>query len=197
MHRYHDKAIQLRLKGRFMHFDPRDWDPDMDVAVAVGLGTGNRSRLTAAYRQILQIQQSVVAQLGQHSPVHLANIIYTCHKLAEAAGLESPERFFGTEEDARRAEQALLHAPAKPSAAQQKLELEKQKLQLDQRKAQAQLQTDAWTAQTEAARKAFETHSRLTLEQQKNAGQFALKAMQMQQEQERDAPHRNQNAATA
>ena len=192
VHRYHDKAIQLRLKGRFMHFDPRDWDPDMDVAVAVGLGTGNRSRLTAAYRQILQIQQSFVAQLGQHSPVRLTNIIYTCHKLAEAAGLESPERFFGTEEDARRAEQALLNAPARPSAEQQKLDLEKQKLKLEQDKTRAQLQGDAWTAQTEARRKALETQSRLTLEQQKNAGQFALKAMKMQMEKELDQTRLNQ-----
>ena len=98
LHRYHDKAVQLRLKGRFMAFDPRNWDPDMDIAVAVGLGTGNRTKLVAACREILQLQQAFMGRLGANSPVHLSNVVYTCHKMAEAAGLESPERFFGSEE---------------------------------------------------------------------------------------------------
>lgn len=179
LNRYHDKAIQLRLKGRFMAFDPRKWDPDMDIAVAVGLGTGNRSKLLAAYQQILQIQQGFISQLGKNSPVRLANVVYTCHKMAEAAGLESPERFFGTEEDARRAEAAIMNAPAQPSP-------EQQKLQLEQQKAQAKQQTDAWKAQTDAQRKAFETQSKMALEKQKTEGQLALKAMEMAMEKELD-----------
>ena len=180
LHRYQDKAIQLRLKGRFMAFDPRKWDPDMDIAVAVGLGTGNRSKLLAAYQQILQIQQGFITQLGKNSPVRLANIVYTCHKMAEAAGLESPERFFGTEDDARRAEHAIMNAPAQPSP-------EQQKLQIEQQKAQAKQQTDAWKAQTDAQRKAFEVQSKLALEKQKTQGQLALKAMEMNLEAGLDA----------
>ena len=180
LHRYHDKAIQMRLKGRFMKFDPRKWDPDMDIAVAVGLGTGNRSKLLAAYQQILQIQQGFINTLGKNSPVRLANLVYTCHKMAEAAGLESPERFFGTEEDAKRAEQAIMNAPAQPSP-------EQQKLQLEQQKAQAKQRTDAWKAQNDAQRKAFETQSKIALEKQKTEGQLALKAMEMNLEASLDA----------
>ena len=179
LHRYQDKAVQIRLKGRFMAFDPRKWDPDMDIAVAVGLGTGNRSRLLSAYQQILQIQQRFLAQLGKNSPVRLANVVYTCHKMAEAAGLESPERFFGTEEDARRAEQAIMNEKPAPSPEQQKFRLEQQK-------AQAKQQADAWKARTEAQRKAFETQSNLALEKQKTEGQLALKVMEMQMEKELD-----------
>lgn len=179
LHRYQDKEIQLRLKGKFMAFDPRKWDPDMDISVAVGLGTGNRSKLLAAYQQILQIQQGFISQLGKNSPVRLANVVYTCHKMCEAAGLEAPERFFGTEEDARRAEEAIMNAPAQPSP-------EQQKIQLEQRKAQAKQQTDAWKAQTDAQRKAFETQSKMALEKQKAEGQLALKAMEMSMEKELD-----------
>ena len=179
LHRYQDKAIQLRLKGKFMSFDPRKWDPDMDIAVAVGLGTGNRSKLIAAYQQILQIQQTFIAQLGKNSPVRLPNVIYTCHKMAEAAGLESPERFFGTEEDARRSEQAIMNEKPAPSP-------EQQKLQLEQQKAQAKQKTDAWKAQTDAQRKAFEAQSKIALEKQKAEGQLALKAMEMSMEKELD-----------
>ncbi len=175
LHRYHDKAVQLRLKGRFMAFDPRRWDPDMDIAVAVGLGTGNRSRLVAAYRQILQIQQDFMSRLGKNSPVRLSHLAYTCRKMAEAAGLESPERFFGTEEDAKKAEAAMLNAPAQPSAEQQKLQLEQQKFELERQK-----------AQTEARRRAWETQSRMALEKQKLEGRLALKAMEMNMEKELD-----------
>ena len=140
-----------------MSFDPRKWDPDMDISVAVGLGTGNRQRLLASYQQILQIQQAFMQQLGKASPVGLSQIVYTCHKMCEAAGLEAPERFFGTEEDARKAEEMFRNQPEQPSKEQ-----------------------------TEAQRKAYETQSRLALDRQKVQGQLALKGMEMQLEKELD-----------
>lgn len=169
LHCYHDKQIQLRLKDRFMEFNPQDWDPDMDISVAVGLGTGNRQKLLGSYGQILQIQQAILTQLGpQVSPVKLSHIIHTCHKMAEAAGLEAPERFFGSEEDARMAAQAMANQPAKPSP-------EQQKIQLEQQKAQAKMRIDAQKVQTDAQRKAFETQAKIALEKQKLQGQMAMK----------------------
>ena len=180
VHQFHDKQIQLRLKGRFMQFDPRLWDPDMDIAVAVGLGTGNRQKLVGSYGQILQIQQAFMTQLGPNSPVKLSHIVYTCHKLAEAAGLEAPERFFGTEEDARNIEQAMAQQPPQPSPEQQKVQLEMQK-------AQAKMALDRQKVQTEAQRKAFETQAKLDLERQKTQGQLAMRAQEMALEADLDA----------
>lgn len=173
------RTQSMRLKGRFVRFEPARWDPDMDISVAVGLGTGNRTRLLAAYRQILQIQQSFLTQLGAGSPVRLSHIIYTCRKMCEAAGLEAPERFFGTEEDAARAEAAVRNAPAKPSP-------EQQKLQFDQQKAQEKQRTENWKAQTEARRKALETQGRLELERRKTEGELALKALEIRMDRELD-----------
>ena len=181
LHCYHDKQIQIRLKDRFMDFRPQDWDPDMDISVAVGLGTGNRSKLLGAYAQILQIQQTMLAQLGpQVSPVKLSHIVHTCHKMAEAAGLEAPERFFGSEEDAKRASQAMANQPAQPSP-------EQQKIQLEQQKAQAKMRLDAQKVQTDAQRKAFETQAKIDLERQKAQGQLAMKAQEMALEANLDA----------
>lgn len=169
LHCYHDKQIQLRLKDRFMEFNPQDWDPDMDISVAVGLGTGNRSKLIGSYGQILQIQQTMLMQLGpQISPVKLSHIVHTCHKMVEAAGLEAPERFFGSEEEAKAASQAMANQPAQPSP-------EQQKLQLEQQKAAAKMQIDKQKVQTEAERKAFETQAKIALERQKLDGQIAMK----------------------
>ncbi len=172
VHRYQDKQIQMRVKGRFMAFDPRKWDPDMDISVAVGLGTGNRNKLRSAYQEILQLQQAFLTQLGADSPVRLSHVVYTCHKLCEAAGLEAPERFFGTEEDAMRAEQDMAQGGDGPDEAQQKLMLEQQK-------AQAKMQLDQQKAETDAQRKAYETQAKTALEKQKVEGQLALKQQEM------------------
>ena len=180
VHRYQDKVIQLRLKGRFMQFDPRKWDPDMDIAVAVGLGTGDRSKLISAYQQIVQYQQAFLTQLGPNSPVRLSNIVYTLHKMCEAAGLESPERFFGTEEDAKRAEEMMMQDDGTPSE-------DEQKLMLDQQKAQAKIQLDEQKAQTEAQRKAYETQANIALKEQEVQGKLALKRQEMATEAQLDA----------
>ncbi|MBO4311460.1 MAG: cell envelope integrity protein TolA [Desulfovibrionaceae bacterium] len=180
VHKYQDKPMQLRVKGRFLNLDPRNWNPDMNISVAVGLGTGDRSRLLASYQRILQLQQAFITQLGPTSPVKLSNIVYTCCKLAEAAGLEAPERFFGTEEDAKKAEQAMASQPPQPSPEQQKMQLEAQK-------AMQKMQIDAQKAASEEKRKALETEAKIAIEQKQAADKMALKQQEMQAEANLDA----------
>jgi hypothetical protein len=178
MHKYQDKQIQIRLKGKFMAFDPRRWSPDMDISVAVGLGTGNRAKLMQNYQTILTIQQAFMSQLGAMSPVKLSNIIYTCHKMAEAAGLEAPERFFGTEDEARKAEEMMANQPQNNADAQ-KLELDKQtklgKLRIDQQKAEGELRI-----------KAYEAQSKMALAKQNQDAKMMAKLVEMQGEKELD-----------
>lgn len=189
LHRYHDKAVQVRLKGRFMDFDPRKWDPDMDISVAVGLGTGSRQKMLASYQQILQVQQAFIAQLGVNSPVHLSNIIYTCHKMVEAAGLEAPERFFGTEEDAKRAELLVLQQKQSgqmdPLTAA-KVQVEKVKAQTALQKAQLDMQIKQAQAQNDASGKAAKVQTDASVQAAKVQANAALKAQEMQLEKQLD-----------
>ena len=177
IHKYHDKDIQMRVKGRFLKLDPRNWDPDMNITVTVGLGSSNRTRLASSLNSVLNLQVQFLRELGPASPVRLPHIVYTCHKLAEANGLEAPERFFGTEEDARRSEEMMAR-----QGGEQKPDKDEQKMQLEQEKAQAKIQLDQQKAQTEAQRKAYETQSKLALEKQKQEGQLALKRQEMASE---------------
>lgn len=190
VHKYQDKPLQLRVKGRFLSLDPRNWNPDMNISVAVGLGTGDRSRLIASYQRILQLQQAFITQLGANSPVRLSHIIYTCSKLAEACGLEAPERFFGTEEEAKAAEAKLASQPPQPSPEQQKMQLEAQK-------AMQKMQLDAQKAASEEKRKAMETEAKIALEKEQAAAKTALKSQEMQAEANLDALSllRGQNGA--
>lgn len=178
LHKYQDKQMQMRLNGKYMAFDPRRWNPDMDIAVAVGLGTGNRAKLMQHYQTILTIQQAFLSQLGAMSPVKLSHLVYTCHKMVEAAGLEAPERFFGTDEDAKKAEQAMANQP-QSNIEQKKLEIDKQaklgKLQIDQQKAENEMKI-----------KAFEAQSKMALAKQQQDAKMAARLIEMQGEKELD-----------
>ena len=190
LHRYHDKAVQVRLKGRFMDFDPRKWDPDMDISVSVGLGTGSRQKMLASYQQILQIQQSFIAQLSTASPVRLSNVIYTCHKMVEAAGLEAPERFFGTEEDAKRAEQLILQqkqaGQGMDPLTAAKVQVEKVKAQTALQKAQLDMQIKQAQAQNDASGKAAKVQTDASVQAAKVQANAALKAQEMELEKQLD-----------
>lgn len=176
--RTQNKQMQMRLNGKFMAFDPRKWNPDMDIVVAVGLGTGNRSKMLQHYQTILTIQQAFLNQLGAMSPVRLSHLVYTCHKMVEAAGLEAPERFFGTDEDAKKAEQAMANQPQN-NAEQQKLEIEKQsklgKLQLERQKAENEMKI-----------KSFEAQSKMALAKQAQDAKMMTKLIEIQGEKELD-----------
>jgi hypothetical protein len=176
--RSQNKQMQMRLNGKFMAFDPRHWNPDMDIVVAVGLGTGNRSKMLQHYQTILTIQQAFLSQLGPVSPVRLSHLVYTCHKMVEAAGLEAPERFFGTDEDAKKAEQAMANQPQE--------NMEQKKLELDKQAKLGKLQIDMQKAENEMRVKSFEAQSKMALAKQAQDAKMAMKMIEMQGEKELD-----------
>lgn len=178
LHKYQDKQMQMRLNGKYMAFDPRRWNPDMDIAVAVGLGTGNRAKLMQHYQTILTIQQAFLSQLGAMSPVKLSHLVYTCHKMVEAAGLEAPERFFGTDEEAKKAEQAMANQPQE--------NMEQKKLEIDKQAKLGKLQIDRQKAENEMRVKAFEAQSKMALAKQAQDAKMAMKMIEMQGEKELD-----------
>ena len=174
-----------------MSFDPRKWDPDMDISVAVGLGTGSKSKQLAAFQQILQIQQAFISQLGASSPVRLSHVIYTCHKLCEAAGLQAPERFFGTEEDARAAEQQIIEnqknkGQMDPLTAA-RVQTEQVKAQTARQKAALDLQIQQAKLQQETQSRAVKAQNDAAIAQQKLQANTQLKAQELQAEKELDA----------
>lgn len=183
VHRYQDKEIQVRLKGKYMTFNPRVWDPDMDISVAVGLGTSSQSRLLTNYMQILKIQQGFISLLQTNSPVRLRNIIYTCHKLVEAAGLEGADRFFNTEADADKAEMALKQSQ---SQGDPKINLEKQKLALQQQKLISDNNLKQSSAFADTQIKTGEAQAKIQLKQQETMNNMELKRIEMQNEKELD-----------
>jgi hypothetical protein len=145
--RYLRNPVQVMRKGAFAQITPSAWDADMSVSVAVGLGTGSRQKQAQSVQQILALQAEFIAKLGPNSPVRLQHVVRAAHKLAEGLGFENPEQFFGTLEDAQKAEQAMAQEPPKPDPKMKELEIKQaeaqQRIALEREKASAQLQNDA------------------------------------------------------
>jgi hypothetical protein len=89
-HQQHERII--RLTGRFVPMDPRQWRNSMDVSVSVGLGTGNRDQLLQHIGTILQSQMEIVKfQGGLNGPLVTAQNAYDALKtLSENAGFKQP-----------------------------------------------------------------------------------------------------------
>ena len=93
--KYQDKPRVIRLRGKFVAMDPREWDNEYDMTVNVGLGTGTRQEQMAMLGMVLQKQEQLIGQYGPANPlVSLGQYRQTLGKFIEAAGFKDSSRFF-------------------------------------------------------------------------------------------------------
>ena len=175
--RYIQQPVTLVRNGRFAQVTPSAWNTDMAVTVAVGLGTGSRKKKAESVQAIMTVQAGIIERLGKNSPVRLPHFIRAAHRLAESLGFEFPEHFFGTLEDAEKAEQAIMRAPDQGDPEQQKLELKRregeQKIRLEREKASAKVQGDMEKTRAQMA---------LKIEELRQKGQLAVRQMELERE---------------
>ncbi len=93
--KYQDKPRVIRLRGKFVPMDPREWDNEYDMTVNVGLGTGTRQEQMAMLGMVLQKQEQIIQQYGPANPlVSVGQYRQTLGKFIEAAGFKDSTRFF-------------------------------------------------------------------------------------------------------
>ena len=93
--KYQDKARVIRLRGKYVAVDPREWDTEYDITVNVGLGTGNRQEQMAMLGMILQKQEQIIQQYGPANPlVTVGQYRATLGRFIEASGFKDSSRFF-------------------------------------------------------------------------------------------------------
>jgi hypothetical protein len=138
-----DRERVIRLRDQWVPVDPRSWNASMDCVIDVGLGTGSRDRDMMVLQQLAMKQEQILAQLGPGNPlVSLTQYRATLAKIVEAAGIRSPETFFGeiTPEVEQQMVQKAAQAAQDPRAAEAaaKMRIEEQRLQIELQKMQAQ-----------------------------------------------------------
>jgi len=144
--RHQPKARMIRLRGKWIHVDPRGW-PDMDVRISVGLGIGNKADQMAEADSVLatmaELQRTPFAYLVDAQKVHAA----LARKL-NAAGIKNVDDYLvdpagaPPPQPAPSADQlkAQADAQAKAMALRQAQEEGALKLQLAREEAAAKLQ---------------------------------------------------------
>ncbi len=183
--KYQDKQRIVRMRGKFVSIDPREWSNEYDLTVNVGLGTGNREQQMAMTAAVLQKQEQILAQMGMANPfVSPMQYRNTLGRFIEASGFKDTNEFF--REITPEMEQQMLQ-PQQPASnpamdaimqqAQAQIEIDRAKalndieiakgkaaaqIQLEREKAAAQLQLKTAEFQAEAQLKAAKVGAQIT-----------------------------------
>lgn len=90
--KYSTKAMTVRLRGKWVDVDPRDWKTQFDMRINVGLGTGNKDVQLAHLDRIEQSQIELM-KAGRGYLVTDENLWNVYRKKAEALGFKDPQMF--------------------------------------------------------------------------------------------------------
>lgn len=207
--RHQDKPRVIRLRGKFVEMDPRDWDADMDARANVGLGRGDDMQKMGFLGQIKQTQEAILMQMGPGNPiVGLDQYYNTLAEMCRIAGYKDASRFFRPL-DSEAAQAAAMQAgqqQGQSDPAQAMVQIEQAKAQAKMSTDQMKAQVDVWKAKQEDDRERDRLDAEIELERTKLQGQYAIDINQQQldaqmsanrdamaiQSQERMGMHRNQ-----
>src|SRR5690606_14061533 len=90
-----DRAQQVKINGRWLQIDPREWKNRYNMSVSIGVGTFGRQQQIANLSLLGQVQEKVMP-LGLASP---ANVYQTATRMAEAMGYRDSDQFFSAPQE--------------------------------------------------------------------------------------------------
>lgn len=85
------KAETIRLRGKWVTIDPREWQTRDDMTISVGLGNADQRMKMQAAQMILGEQGKLMVVPGLVTPSNMYN---AAAKLAQSVGEKSPEKYF-------------------------------------------------------------------------------------------------------
>lgn len=171
--KYQDKPRVIRLRGKYVSIDPREWSNEYDVSVNVGLGTGNRQEQMAMLAMVLQKQEQILGTQGASGPlVGLSQYRSTLGRFIESAGFKDSNEFF--REVTPEVEQQIAQAASQPQPDPA--------TQVLMQQAMSQMETDRAKAMNDIEIAKAKAQAQIQLEREKAAAQLELKAAEFQAE---------------
>jgi hypothetical protein len=134
---YTDRAQQVRVNGRWLHVDPREWKDDYETVVSIGTGTANARQKVQNLTMLGNIQREAM-QAGLCGPIQIYN---TVSKLTEAMGYRESDEFFIKPQS--------NDMPQQPDPEQAKAQAA---MQIEQARGQTQMQVAQANAQADVAK---------------------------------------------
>jgi F0F1-type ATP synthase membrane subunit b/b' len=182
--KYQDKPRVIRLRGKYVAVDPREWSNQYDITVNVGLGTGNRQEQMAMLAMVLQKQEQILGTQGVSGPlVGLAQYRSTLGRFIESAGFKDSSEFFkevGPEVEQQMAAAAQQQQP-NPQLQAVLAQVQAQ-IQSDQARAQSDIQVAQAKAQADIQLQREKAAAQIQLEREKAQAQLELKVAEFQAE---------------
>jgi predicted GNAT family acetyltransferase len=183
--KYQDKARVIRLRGKYVSIDPREWVNGFDISINVGLGTGNKQEQMAMVAMVLQKQEQILGTQGFNNPlVTLTQYRETLGRFIEAAGYKDSSEFF--KEIPPELEQQIANpqpqqAPVDP-AVQAYMAQAQAQMQIDQAKAQQQMALDQQKAEADMQLQMAKAQAEIQLKREKAQADLELKTAEFQAE---------------
>ena len=181
--KYQDKERIVRMRGKFVAIDPREWSNEYDLTVNVGLGTGNREQQMAMVAAILQKQEQIMSQMGIANPlVSPSQYRNTLGRFIESAGFKDTSEFF--REITPEMEQQMMQPqqPQPDPATTALMQQAQAQMQINQAKAQADIQLQQAKAQADIQLQREKAAADIQLAREKAAAQMELKSAEFQAE---------------
>jgi hypothetical protein len=167
--KYQDQPKLVRMRGKFVTFDPRTWANEYDVSINVGLGSGDREQKLAMLQMINAKQEQIIQAYGPSNPlVTVAQYRDTLARLIEAAGFKDATQFLN---EITPEVNAQLSQP-QPPAPDAQAEVAQMLAQVEREKTQAKAQIDS---------------AKLDLERQQLEAEYTRKGIEMQMKNQKDS----------
>ena len=167
--KYQDKPKVVRMRGKYVTFDPRTWANEYDITINVGLGSGDREQKLAMLQMILAKQEQIIQQYGASNPlVSIGQYRNTLAKFIESAGFKDANEFMN---EITPEQNAALSQPQPPSPDAQ-AQVAEMLAQVEREKTQAKSQIDA---------------AKLDLEKQTLEAEYTRKGIEMQMKNQKDS----------
>lgn len=171
--KYQDKPRLIRMRGKYIEMDPREWSNQYDVSISVGLGTGSKQEQMAMLQMILAKQEQILQSYGPANPlVSVGQYRTTIGRFIEAAGFKDSTEFF--KEIPPEVDQALSNPPPQqqpPSPVDAMLAQAQAQIEIDRQKAMADIET-----------KRIKAEADIQLAREKAAAELMLKREEFQVE---------------
>lgn len=177
--KYQDQAKIVRMRGKFVSFDPRTWTNQYDVSINVGLGSGDREQKLAMLQMILQKQEQILTQFGPSNPlVSVAQYRDTLARMIEAAGFKDATAFINEITPELNAQLSQPQPPAPDAQAEMTqllAQVEREKNEARSQIEAAKIDLERSQLEAEFTRKGIE----LAMKQQKDQAEMKIKEAEL------------------
>lgn len=140
----------VRLRDKWVTFDPRSWNAHMDAVVNIGLGAGTRERDMMMMQQVIGLQERILTAMGPAVGMQYVspeNVYNSVAKLVEAAGLRSTGLYF-TQPDPEAIQKAIEAQSSQPSEAEIRAQTA---VQVEEARQQGRMQVEQFKSQSKIA----------------------------------------------